>query len=66
MFLVLVFHSIEKAKESIFYSYNRYINGFAAVLEEDEAANVASMSILFCKMYYLRNCYFNVVTVVCD
>ncbi|QCD81167.1 Peptidase S8 [Vigna unguiculata] len=33
--------SIEKAKESIFYSYNRYINGFAAVLEEDEAANVA-------------------------
>ncbi|KOM32690.1 hypothetical protein LR48_Vigan01g224600, partial [Vigna angularis] len=33
--------SIEKAKEAIFYSYNRYINGFAAVLEEDEAANIA-------------------------
>ncbi|KAL9326618.1 hypothetical protein ACSQ67_007263 [Phaseolus vulgaris] len=33
--------SIEKAKEAIFYSYNRYINGFAAVLDEDEAANVA-------------------------
>ncbi|XP_057418727.1 subtilisin-like protease SBT5.4 [Lotus japonicus] len=33
--------SIEKAKEAIFYSYNRYINGFAAVLDEDEAANIA-------------------------
>ncbi|KAK7330621.1 hypothetical protein VNO77_24819 [Canavalia gladiata] len=33
--------SSEKAKESIFYSYNRYINGFAAVLDEDEAANIA-------------------------
>ncbi|XP_020207896.1 subtilisin-like protease SBT5.4 [Cajanus cajan] len=33
--------STEKAKEAIFYSYNRYINGFAAVLDEDEAANVA-------------------------
>ncbi|KAI5417289.1 hypothetical protein KIW84_042048 [Lathyrus oleraceus] len=33
--------STEKAKEAIFYSYNRYINGFAAILDEDEAANVA-------------------------
>ncbi|KAL2321683.1 hypothetical protein Fmac_026062 [Flemingia macrophylla] len=34
--------STEKAKNAIFYSYNRYINGFAAVLDEDEAANVAN------------------------
>ncbi|XP_027337417.1 subtilisin-like protease SBT5.4 [Abrus precatorius] len=33
--------SSEKAKESIFYSYRRYINGFAAVLDEDEAAEIA-------------------------
>ncbi|KAG9156849.1 hypothetical protein Leryth_020164 [Lithospermum erythrorhizon] len=30
-----------KAKESIFYSYKRVINGFAAVLEEDEVAQIA-------------------------
>ncbi|RDX84585.1 Subtilisin-like protease SBT5.4, partial [Mucuna pruriens] len=33
--------STEKAKEAIFYSYNRYINGFAAVLDEDEAVEIA-------------------------
>ncbi|XP_020225435.1 subtilisin-like protease SBT5.4 [Cajanus cajan] len=33
--------SSEKAKEAIFYSYGRYINGFAAVLDEDVAAYVA-------------------------
>ncbi|KAJ1398073.1 Peptidase S8/S53 domain [Sesbania bispinosa] len=33
--------STEKAKEAIFYSYNRYINGFAAVLDEDEAQKIA-------------------------
>lgn len=26
----------------MFYSYSRHINGFAAVLEEDEAAEIAS------------------------
>jgi len=36
-------HSTEKAKEAIFYSYNKNINGFAAILDEDEAAEVASM-----------------------
>jgi hypothetical protein len=35
-------HSTEKAKASIFYSYERYINGFAATLEEEEAAAIAS------------------------
>ncbi|XP_058733827.1 subtilisin-like protease SBT5.3 [Vicia villosa] len=33
--------STEKAKEVIFYSYKKYINGFAAILEEDEAAEIA-------------------------
>ncbi|KAJ1398076.1 Peptidase S8/S53 domain [Sesbania bispinosa] len=33
--------STEKAKEAIFYSYNRYINGFAAVLDDDEAEKIA-------------------------
>ncbi|KAL5707405.1 hypothetical protein ACHQM5_018309 [Ranunculus cassubicifolius] len=29
--------SIEKAKDAIFYSYNKHINGFAAILEKEEA-----------------------------
>ncbi|XP_073224343.1 subtilisin-like protease SBT5.4 isoform X2 [Cicer arietinum] len=33
--------SHEKAKEAIFYSYNKHINGFSAVLEVEEAANIA-------------------------
>ncbi|XVF70955.1 hypothetical protein PTKIN_Ptkin11bG0204000 [Pterospermum kingtungense] len=33
--------SPEIAKEKIFYSYTRCINGFAAILEEEEAAEVA-------------------------
>ncbi|KAI5417282.1 subtilisin-like protease SBT5.3 isoform X4 [Lathyrus oleraceus] len=33
--------STEKAKEAIFYSYNKYINGFAAILDEDEAKEIA-------------------------
>ncbi|XP_019413278.1 PREDICTED: subtilisin-like protease SBT5.4 [Lupinus angustifolius] len=35
---------IEKAKEAIFYSYNRHVNGFAAILDEDEAAKIAEHS----------------------
>ncbi|KAI4357286.1 hypothetical protein L6164_001246 [Bauhinia variegata] len=34
--------SLEKAKESTFYSYNRYINGFAAMHEEEETQDIAS------------------------
>ncbi|KAG8385918.1 hypothetical protein BUALT_Bualt03G0095200 [Buddleja alternifolia] len=33
--------SKEKAKDAIFYSYKRHINGFAALLEEEEAAEIA-------------------------
>ena len=35
-------HRPEKAKESIIYSYTRNINGFAAMLDEKEAAEIAS------------------------
>ncbi|XP_028791009.1 subtilisin-like protease Glyma18g48580 [Neltuma alba] len=38
--LASVLGSHERAKEAIFYSYNRHINGFAALLEEDEAAEI--------------------------
>ncbi|KAK1272513.1 Subtilisin-like protease [Acorus gramineus] len=33
--------SNEKAKDAIFYSYTRYINGFAANLEEEEALEIS-------------------------
>ncbi|KAL2483822.1 Subtilisin-like protease SBT5.4 [Forsythia ovata] len=33
--------SKEKAKDAIFYSYRRHINGFAAVLEEEDASEIA-------------------------
>ncbi|KAK3007957.1 hypothetical protein RJ639_013370 [Escallonia herrerae] len=33
--------SKEKAKDTIFYSYKRHINGFAAILEEEDAAEIA-------------------------
>lgn len=33
--------SHEKARGAIFYSYTRHINGFAAILEEEEAAGIA-------------------------
>ncbi|CAA2991915.1 subtilisin-like protease [Olea europaea subsp. europaea] len=33
--------SKEKAKDSIIYSYKRHINGFAAVLEEEDASEIA-------------------------
>ncbi|XP_057435905.1 subtilisin-like protease Glyma18g48580 [Lotus japonicus] len=36
-----VLGSHEKAKEAILYSYNKHINGFAALLEEEEAARIA-------------------------
>ncbi|XP_028751886.1 subtilisin-like protease Glyma18g48580 [Neltuma alba] len=39
-FLASVLGSHERAKEAIFYSYNRHINGFAALLEDDEAAEI--------------------------
>ncbi|XP_030486733.1 subtilisin-like protease SBT5.4 [Cannabis sativa] len=40
-FLASFLGSKEKATESIFYSYQRHINGFAAILEEEEAAEIA-------------------------
>ncbi|GMN36703.1 hypothetical protein TIFTF001_006212 [Ficus carica] len=40
-FLASFLGSKEKAKESIFISYKRHINGFAAFLDEEEAAQIA-------------------------
>ncbi|CAH2069391.1 unnamed protein product [Thlaspi arvense] len=40
-FLSSFLGSHESAKEAIFYSYKRHINGFAAVLDENEAAEIA-------------------------
>jgi len=40
--LSLHFCSHNTAKDSIFYSYTRHINGFAATLEEEVAAEIAS------------------------
>ena len=40
-FYVHFFHSKENAGESIIYSYNKVINGFAAMLEEEDAAKIA-------------------------
>ncbi|KAD6794394.1 hypothetical protein E3N88_05290 [Mikania micrantha] len=34
--------SKDKAKDAIFYSYTRHINGFAAILEDEEAAQIAN------------------------
>ncbi|MED6133363.1 hypothetical protein PIB30_027660 [Stylosanthes scabra] len=36
-----VLGSHEKAKKAMIYSYNKHINGFAALLEEEEAAQIA-------------------------
>ncbi|CAN6167380.1 unnamed protein product [Urochloa humidicola] len=36
-----VLRSEARARDAIFYSYTRYINGFAATLEEDEAAELS-------------------------
>ncbi|XP_047175129.1 subtilisin-like protease Glyma18g48580 [Vigna umbellata] len=38
--LASVLGSEEKAKEAVIYSYNKHINGFAAMLEEEEAAHI--------------------------
>ncbi|XP_061362659.1 subtilisin-like protease Glyma18g48580 [Gastrolobium bilobum] len=50
--------SPEKAKEAIIYSYNRHINGFAAMLEEEEAEDIAKkpnvVSVFLSKEYKLH------------
>lgn len=39
--------SKQKSKDAIFYSYKRHINGFAAILDEKEAAEIASAMFQF-------------------
>jgi len=53
-----LFDSEEKAKEAVIYSYNRHINGFAALLEEEEAAETASeipLITYFFSFYFVSN-----------
>jgi hypothetical protein len=42
LFFVNFLHSAEKAKDAIIYSYTRYINGFVPMLDEKDAAEIAS------------------------
>ncbi|KAF7815673.1 subtilisin-like protease [Senna tora] len=53
-----VLGSHEKAKEAIFYSYNKHINGFAALLEEEEAEEIKKnknvVSVFVSKMHKLH------------
>lgn len=44
--LVVFECSKEKARDAIFYSYTKYINGFAATLEEEEAMEISSTSLM--------------------
>ncbi|KAI3846664.1 hypothetical protein MKX03_009012, partial [Papaver bracteatum] len=39
--LSTVLGSHEKARDSIFYSYTRYINGFAATLDDEQAQEIS-------------------------
>ncbi|KAK7295273.1 hypothetical protein RJT34_18179 [Clitoria ternatea] len=56
--LASILGSHEKAKEAIIYSYNKHINGFAAALEEEEAAEIAKkpevVSVFLSKVHKLH------------
>ncbi|KAG0457124.1 hypothetical protein HPP92_022281 [Vanilla planifolia] len=45
--------SKENAKDAIFYSYTRHINGFAAILDEEVALAISSMGPSVCSMILL-------------
>jgi hypothetical protein len=61
-FFLNLLHSADKAMDSIFYSYTRNINGFAANLNEEEAAEIESkflrISNLFCFSGMAENGFF--------
>lgn len=50
-------NSTDKAKEAIFYSYTKHINGFSAMLEDEEAMEISSKQswiiFIICIMLYL-------------
>lgn len=52
-----LFCSEEEAKEKIFYSYTKNINGFAAFLEEEEAVELASKD-CFSSLFTLFHIYY--------
>ncbi|KAF7815678.1 subtilisin-like protease [Senna tora] len=57
-FLASILGSHEKAKEAMFYSYNKHINGFAALLEDEEAEEIKKkpnvVSVFLSKMHKLH------------
>lgn len=55
-------HSNEKAKDAMFYSYNKNINGFAAILEEEEAAEIASEESTSC--FHVSTLYLFLIFVI--
>ncbi|XP_045832024.1 subtilisin-like protease Glyma18g48580 [Trifolium pratense] len=56
--LASILGSHEKAKETVMYSYNKHINGFAALLEDEEATKIAKnsnvVSVFLSKEYKLH------------
>ncbi|KAK7295275.1 hypothetical protein RJT34_18181 [Clitoria ternatea] len=56
--LASILGSHEKATKAIIYSYNRHINGFAAALEDEEAADIAKkpevVSVFLSKVHKLH------------
>lgn len=53
-------HSKKVAEEAIFYSYARCFNGFAAILNEKEAADLASKNTLHI-FYFSTILIFNLI-----
>lgn len=57
MCLLLISCSKQKARDAIYNSYHNHINGFAAVLEEEDAAKIASTvifpSVCVCALYHV-------------
>ncbi|CAI8583085.1 unnamed protein product [Vicia faba] len=56
--LASILGSHEKAKEAVMYSYNKHINGFAALLEDEEASKIEKnsnvVSVFLSKEYKLH------------
>lgn len=55
LFFFFVFSGEEFTKDVIFYSYTRHINGFAAMLEDEVAAQLASK---FDSLFYYYHHHF--------
>ena len=58
--------SREFAQDAIFYSYTRHINGFAATLEDEVAAEIASRNYCFLLLLCLCPCFVYLVNIELD